>query len=472
MSALLLLDPVPLPDGLSIPAEDWRETPISVRHQVLSLLKQVEALEARLHRDSSNSSRAPSTDSLAKKRQRRVPAAERRKPGAEPGHPGHHQVRLEPTASVSLLPDACACGHPGFSAITLYHTHQVIELPVIRPAVTHWRLPQGRCLSCGTLCKASLPSEHASGYGPRLTSFVGEMAGIVGASRSAVQDLCASVFSIALSKGAIQKMVDRVSAAIGPHYTAIGEVAHTSPVNYIDETSWLLHGTGQWLWVMANPAVAYFQIHPNRSKAAFVQLIGDWTGILVSDGYRVYQSWKGLRQSCLAHLIRAAKGLAESVEGSMARFGGRVHAELQRLCHMGTERPTVGQWRAWHARFRALVNQHTAQEDKAGTFARRLEREGESLWVFLDVPGVEATNNLAERAHRFGVLWRKRSQGTRSEKGNRWVERVLSLRHTCRIHGRPTFPILVAAVSCLFKGETPDLSWLTQPASLSVSLPP
>ena len=42
----------------------------------------------------------------------------------------------------------------------------------------------------------------------------------------------------------------------------------------------------------------------------------------------------------------------------------------------------------------------------------------------LDVPGVEATNNRAERAHRCGVLWRKRSQGTCSEKGNRWVERI------------------------------------------------
>ena len=89
-----------------------------------------------------------------------------------------------------------------------------------------------------TLCKASLPSEHTSGYGPRLTGFVGEMAGIAGASRSAVQDLCASVFSIALSKGAIQKLVDRVSEALVPHYTAIGEVARTSLVNYIDETSW------------------------------------------------------------------------------------------------------------------------------------------------------------------------------------------------------------------------------------------
>src|SRR5262249_25646376 len=150
--------------------------------------------------------------------------------------PGHHRVLLEPTASVSLLPDPCVCGHRRLVDVTLYHTHQVIALPVIRPPVTHGRLHQGQCLSCGTLCKASLPAEHTSGDGPRLTGCIGEMAGMVGASRSGVQDLCVSVFSIPLSKGAIQKMVDQVSEAIAPHYKA-SEVARPSLVNYIDETS-------------------------------------------------------------------------------------------------------------------------------------------------------------------------------------------------------------------------------------------
>src|SRR5262245_6379002 len=186
---------------------------------------------------------------------------------------------------------------------------------------------EGQCPACGKRCKAPVPTDHGSGYGPRLTDFVGEMAGIVGASRSAVQDLCTSVFGIPLSKGAIQKMVDRVSEAIMPHYTAIGEVARTSLVNYIDETSWLTSGDRGWVWVMANPHVAYFQIHPNRSKGAFTQLIGDWKGILVSDGYLVYRYWQGLRQSCLAHLMRTAKGLTECMEAGMARFGVRIHAE-------------------------------------------------------------------------------------------------------------------------------------------------
>ena len=130
------------------------------------------------------------------------------------------------------------------------------------------------------------------------------------------------------------------------------------------------------------------------------------------------------------------------------------------------------QWRAWYARFSTLVNQHAARPDKAGTFARRIERAGESLWVFLDAHGVEASHNLAERAHRFGGWCRKRSQGTCSEKGKRGVERVWSLRHTWHIRGRPTFPLLVAAVACLCKGERPDLRWITPHESLPVPSTP
>jgi transposase len=84
----------------------------------------------------------------------------------------------------------------------------------------------------------------------------------------------------------------------------------------------------------------------------------------------------------------------------------------------------------------------------------------DSLWVFLAQSGVEPTNNRAERALRFGVLWRKRSQGTASTKGNRWVERILSLRETCRLRARSTYEVLVDAVTSLFTGRQPDLTWL------------
>jgi transposase len=86
----------------------------------------------------------------------------------------------------------------------------------------------------------------------------------------------------------------------------------------------------------------------------------------------------------------------------------------------------------------------------------------DSLWVFLAQHGVEPTNNRAERAWRFGVLWRKRSLGTASEKGNHWVERILSLKGTCRLHARSTDRVLVDAVTSLFTNQQPDLTWIAQ----------
>ena len=87
----------------------------------------------------------------------------------------------------------------------------------------------------------------------------------------------------------------------------------------------------------------------------------------------------------------------------------------------------------------------------------RRKPEGESLWVWLDVPGVASANNVVERVHQCGVLLRKRSQGTGSEQGNRWVEPGLSVRPTGRSSGRPTFPVLVEAVAYLLSRETSNI---------------
>src|SRR4029434_4380262 len=213
-------------------------------------------------------------------------------------------------------------------------------------------------------------------------------------------------------------------------------------------------------WVMVSDTAAFYMIHPRRSKEAFAALIDDWAGILVSDGYGVYQNWVARRQTCLAHLIRTARSLAERQDAELAACGTWALVELQRLCHMATAPPTGGEWRASYARCGKWIDQYHDRTDDAGRFARRLLREMDSLWVFLAQHGVEPTNNRAERALRFGVQWRKRSLGTASAKGNRWVERILSLKETCRLQARSTYHVLVDAVTRFFHGQQPDLSWL------------
>jgi transposase len=448
--------------------QEWEQTPPAVQaylhtvHDALGQLQgRVATLEARLTQNSTTSSRPPSSDSPYTKRRQRTHATTPRKAGGKPGHPGHRQVLLAPTAVHEVRPARCPCGNTTLTLLRPYYTHQVVELPPIAMDVTHWRLHRGWCAECGRWSHAQVPPEHATGYGPRFSALMGEVAGTYGNGRRIVQTLCASVLGVAISLGAIQKVLDRVAQAIEPHYLAIATQVRHAPVNYIDETPWFLAHALQWLWVMVSAMTAFYMIHPHRSKEAFAALIDDWAGILVSDGYGVYRRWVQARQTCLAHLIRTARSLAERQHADLAACGAWALAELQRLCHRATAPPTGGEWRAWYARLCKLIDQYHDRTDDAGRFARRLLREMDSLWVFLAQQGVDPTNNRAERALRFGVLWRKRSLGTASTKGNRWVERILSLRETCRLRARSTYTVLVDAVTSFFRGQPPELSWLT-----------
>lgn len=135
------------------------------------------------------------------------------------------------------------------------------------------------------------------------------------------------------------------------------------------------------------------------------------------------------------------------------QFGEKVHEKLQTLCHMAKCKPSLKEFDEFFVGFINLLFDYYNRrfKDEAGKFARRIIREINSLFVFLEVSGVEPTNNAAERSLLFGVLWRKRSQGTRSNKGNQWVERILSLKQTARLRKISCFDILVDAFNAYFK---------------------
>jgi transposase len=439
---------------------------MALRNQVADLTKlvvkqskQIEELTSRLNLNSSNSSRPPSSDSPYKSKEA---GKENKKSGAKKGHKGHRQTMLDPTETKIIQPEICSCGNTTFNDLTGYYTHQEIELPEIKMDVKHFVLYKGVCSCCGKTNKGLIPREHRTGFGPRLTALIAEMAGTQADSRSIIQTFCDSVLGFSISLGAIQKVLDRVSQAIEPSYKMIATQVRQAAVNHVDETSWHKNGVLMWLWVMANTSSAFFMIHSRRSWEAFQELIRDWKGILVSDGYNVYCKWVGLRQTCLSHLIRNAKKLSESLNIDIMLFGKWVLKDLQCLCHMANAPPSEKEWEEFYGRLIQLIARYRGNKDATGTFTRRLEREIAHLWVFLEQEGVSPTNNHAERMIRFGVLWRKCSQGTSSDKGNRWVERILSLRQTCRLRALKTYPILVDAVQRYFKGQETNTAWITQ----------
>jgi len=451
---------------LRVPDEDWQQTPPSVRslvsrlQQIIAqLVERVEELEARLGQNSQNSSRPPSSDP-PQQRAKRKKSKGKGKPGAKKGHKGCQQSVLEPSKTVPVPPPVCPCGGQEFVGLRAFHTHQHIELPEIKMDITHFILQEGECVVCGTTRKGSVPEGFETGYGPRFTGLMGELSGSQRSSRRAVKDFCQSVLGIPISVGAIQRCVDRVSQAILPYYEAIAARARSLTVNHVDETPWYQHGVLAWLWVMVNHTVGFFSVKASRSKKAFEELIGHWAGILVSDAYGAYRKWAQQRQTCLAHLIRRAKGLSERKDAAISRLGERVAGELDRLIQWAHAPPTQGEVTTWYARMCHLVDQYRGRKDEAGKFARHLEAEMAHLWVFLLEEGVEPTNNRAERALRFAVLWRRMMQGSFNGKGDRWVERILSLRETCRLRAVPTYPILVDALRCSLQNKAPDVSWI------------
>jgi transposase len=456
------------------PELDWQLTPQTVRQYIVSLErtihemqqrveiheKRIEKLEVRTQKDSHNSSKPPSSDPpfARKKRQQKKNGRAR---GGQKGHEPHQQEILHPTESQWLVPQRCTCGNTAFDQKQMqpYYLHQHIELPKIKMDVSHFILQQCDCPNCGKTVKARMPSDKAAGYGPRFSAFIGELSGTKGMSRNDVKQLCDSVLDLSIATGTIQKIVDRTSEAILPLYVHIGQIARGHWCNHIDETSWFMEHDLNWLWAMVNERVAFYRIDPHRSKAAFEQLVQDWEGILVSDGYALYCKWI-TRQTCLAHLIRKADSLAERKKADLRRFGEIMAAWLRQLVHFAKEPPDPKQWSEFHSHFLFGLSLWEPDKTDAGRLARQILREIDNLWVFLEHKGVEPTNNRAERALRFGVLWRKRSLGTQSVKGNRWVERILSLKETCRLKSKATFPVLVDCIKSYFSKTTPDLAWI------------
>jgi transposase len=364
--------------------------------QIEQLQHQVETLQGRGATTSQTSSKPPSSDSpFPKPKRQRKPSPGKR--GGQQGHRGKGPTLLSPTEVHLIEPGPCPCGHGPLVSVTPYYTPQVIELPPIEMDITHFVLHQGPCPHCGNTLKAQVPSAHRAGYGPRVTALIGELAGMHRTSGRLVRDFWHSVLNLPISLGAVQKLLQRTSQAIVPHYEAIATLAHQAPGGYIDETPWYCHNALQWLWIMATDTVTYSRSDPHRSKAAFFALIDEWKGLLVSDGYGVYQGGVNHRQTCLAHLIRTARELSQRRAPDIAACGNSALRELQRLCHMAHEPPTGGQWQAWYARFCRLLDRYQQRADDAGRLVRRLAREMASLWVFLREHGVDPTNNRAER---------------------------------------------------------------------------
>lgn len=467
---------------LGISQEDWTATPVAVRVLVRELLQRVERLEARLNQTSRNSSKPPSSDPpSAKPRPAQAPSG--RPSGGQPGHEGHGR-KLKPESEVDQIidvrPESCGqCGTLLLGEDGEPERHQVTELPRITPIVTEYRRHRLCCVVCGASTQAPWPETMPRGsFGPRVHATVGYLTGRLGASQREVQDLLATVCHTDVSVGSVGALEQAVSVALATPVAEAAKYVQRQPVRNADETSWPEKTQRRWLWISVTPLVSIFRLLKTRGAAGAKELLGEivW-GIIGTDRYAGYH-WidPRQRQFCWAHLKREFIAWSERT-GETARIGlALLVVEKQFFTLWYRVRDGTLAWADFQvamlplmARVQTLLQEGvvSAEANVQGTCRNLLKREA-ALWTFVWEPGVEPTNNSAERPLRRAVLWRRRSFGTQSEAGSQFVERILTAVTTLRQQRRDVLDFLTTAcTAAIGKTPAPSLVPLTSPPLLA-----
>lgn len=464
------------PDGMSqeqppagISVEDWAATPTAVRALVLSLLERLAVFEERVKRNSRNSFQPPSSDPPdAPPRPKAPPSG--RKAGGQAGHAGHGRP-LKPVEQVKRVvvarPTACrACGALLLGEDPQPARHQVTELPRIEPDVVEYQRQTLTCLACGARTSAEWPAEMPpGGFGPRLQATVGYLTGRLGVSQRDTEEVLETVFHTELGLGSIPALEQAVSEALAQPVAEAQAYVQSQPVANVDETGWRERTRRAWLWISATPLVTVFLVLATRGAAGAKRLLGEaFQGIVGSDRWSAY-SWlePERRQLCWAHLKRDFQALVER-GGESAGLGRALLAcikQMFELWHRVRDGPLA------RADFQAAmqpIQRRVGELLRAGaqlahtktrhTCANILKLEV-ALWTFVRVEGVEPTNNSAERPLRRAVVWRRRSFGTQSEAGSRFVERVLTAVTTLRQQKRDVLDYLTEACAAAIRGAQP-----------------
>lgn len=430
--------------------------------EVKRLTELVVGLKERLGQDSNNSSKPPSSDTPAsrnKRKQARGELKKKRKRGGQKGHKGHRREPLpesEVDEFIQLYPEECEnCWAPLPEVADPYaKRHQVTELPPVKPHTTEYRRHKVRCDCCGHRTRAKQDGRvPKTAFGPRLTALMALLTGVYHLSRRKARDLLSDVVGVRVSLGALSAVEARVSDAVQPAVNEAWDQVSRAKVKHTDGTGWRQSGATLSLWTIATTAATVFRVLADGSKKTLRPLYGALRGILVSDRAKALNFWAmERRQICWAHLIRRFISFSER-DGPAGAFGREL------LEYTGI---VFEYWNAYNAgklsREQLVARMLPVREQTEATLARAVAADikrlsgscadmlthKQALWTFVERDGVTPTNNHAERELRAFVLWRKRSFGTQSERGNLFAERLMTVAHTARKQNKNVLVFLTA----------------------------
>jgi len=448
---------------------------------VAALTKRVAELElelAKAKKHSGNSSKPPSSDITKPpkpKAKGRGKSKSGRRRGGQPGHKRHERTAF-PAEDVDCfweyrLPE-CPCCQGKLQDVDAADappkSQQQVEL-IARPVeiTQHDCLPQ-YCPRCEKLHYATLPQElrKAGLAGPRLTALVGFLKGGCHMSFSAIRKFFRDVVGVKLSRGMLAKLVGKVSRSLAVPYEEMLEALAREAVLYVDETGHKENGNRLWTWCFRAATYTVFKIDPSRGSEVLLNVLGsEFNGLLGCDYFSAYRKYMKLNENvslqfCLAHFIRDVKFLVGHPDARNREHGKRLLELLRKLFHTIHRRDEYAGEDTFRRALERIRNElcyvaglELPDTREAVNLAERFYLHAESYFRFITDPAIEPTNNLAEQAIRFVAVHRRLTQGTRSETGRQWFERMASVVVTCGQQARSLFAYLHTAVANFFSGQ-------------------
>jgi transposase len=321
------------------------------------------------------------------------------------------------------------------------------------------------CPACLKMHYSPLPSviEQGGLVGPRLTTLIAYLKGICHASFSTIRKFLRDVVQVSISRSQLAKVIGKVSAALEEPYEELLQSLPAESILNVDETGHKDNGQSMWTWCFRASLFTLFKIDPTRSADVLIEVLGkEFDGVLGCDHFSAYRRYMRVFdvkvQFCLAHLIREVKFLTTLPLGDDVLYGMRLLMALKQLFGVihQREQMSASEFDRKMQEARDLVVKVGSQDmgtENSCRMAKRMRKYGESYFTFVTTPGLAPTNNAAEQAIRFVVIDRLITQGTRSETGQRWSERIWTVIASCVQQGRSVFEYLGKAVDAHFGGS-------------------
>jgi len=425
-----------------------REQNEQLRLEIELLKAKIRELEARL----AQYENAHTPPSLRRGRNRKKDKSDKGKPGQKIGHKGVTRPYAAPDIQVEVTADRCPeCGSE-LGAPFRIDSKIIEEIPEPQPVIiTEYKIAHYRCPFCRKEVVANdAGCPHEGKFGNNTIAQATLLKYEDRLPHRKIQDAMKRLFGLKISPATIFDLTRRAAEAVQSDYDAILNKIRNAPILYVDETGIHVQGEKHWIWTFTTPSETFFVIRKSRGTKVLIEVLTRrFRGIIVCDGWKPYARFTNRIQRCWAHLLRESKDLAEKFEEAIP-----LHNTLKELYEILTKAlendpPPEVRMNLWQLAREALRHwiMKVYSIEKVQKFIGKINNGFEYWFTFIINPGVEPTNNRAERALRPQVVLRKILGTLRNEKGTSIHERIMTTLATWGQNGLNCLQMLTAKLA-------------------------